>query len=114
MILNSSLAADLDYTWVIMMGHYFYLLAIVNRHVFMCMAGTFEKYTKEIMKNNQELENSSKEPRMYSSTLILFHNIGIWLCIRYHYHLPFLLLIQNIIHVFEPITYFYNFYRTGT
>ena len=97
-MLNCFSVAALEYTWEILLAHYFYLMAILNKLIFMCVAVIFEKYSAEEKYNTQKLNNGPEEPRVYPPTLILIHNIGIWLCIRYHYHLPFLLLIQNMYH----------------
>jgi len=105
---------DLEYSRVILLAHYFYLLAILNRHIFMFIAVMIERHTKDTFIDNRGHNNGLEERRVYPTILILIHNIGIWLCIRYNYQIHVLLLIQNIIFVFEPITYFYNFIKPGT
>ena len=79
----------------------------------MCIAVTIENNSKDDSNNKQEIDHSPEESRVYHSILTLIHNIGIWLCIRYNYRLPILLLLQNVIFVVEPITYFYNFIKPG-
>ena len=108
--------ADSDFSCEIMMAHYFHQLTIMNRHIFICISGAHETYmyTKGNTKgdNNEHVEDSQMQ-RIFTSILMFTYPILNWLCIRYDYRLPFNLLIQNIVLVSEPITYFCKFVRPG-
>ena len=95
------------------MAHYVHHLTIVNRQIFIVIAGIFVRCNKAETNYNSKHDRSTQGRRFYSSILMFIYPIANWLCIRYKYHLPFYLLIQNIIMIFEPMTYFYNFVRPG-
>ena len=102
-----------DFSHGIMMGHYFHHLTIVNRQLFIVIAMIFVKCRQADTNYNSKHDRSTQGQRNYSSMLMLIYPIANWLCIRYEYHLPFYLLIQNIIMILEPTAYFYNFFRPG-
>ena len=105
---------DSDFSCGIMMAHYFHQLTIMNRHIFICISGAHETYTKGNTNddNNKHAEDSQTQ-RIFTSILMFTYPILNWLCIRYDYRLPFNLLIQNIVLVTEPITYFCKLVRPG-
>ena len=96
------------------MAHYFHHLTIVNRAIFICIAGALERYNNNNMKNTTEGNDGPDGPSKVSSILMFIYPMWNWLCVRYHYRLPFNLLMHNIVIVFEPITYFCNLVRPGT
>ena len=102
---------DADYSSGNMMAHYFHYLTLVNRYIFILIAGACAWLKKA---NNNEywkdywLENVADKPVPQ-----FLYIMGSWLCVRYQYHMPFNLLLHNIVMAFEPINYLYNFVRPG-
>ena len=103
----------MDFSHGIMMAHYFHHLTIVNRQIFIVTVVIYAKCSKGDTNYNSKHDRSTQGQKNSSSILMLIYPIANWLCTRYKYHLPFYLLIQNIIMICEPMAYFYNFVRPG-
>ena len=99
------------------MAHYLHQLLFINRHTFICVACVSARWSKD---NTDEywkdywLDNGDERQSLYFSFLQILYPTYNWLCIRYHYHLPFNILLTTIVLVIEPINYLYNFVTPGT
>ena len=106
---------DIDYSSANMMAHYFHHLTLVNRYFFILIAGACAWLTKA--NNNEFWKDYWIDDVVMDNWIIhcesILYIMGLWLCIRYCYHLPINLLVINIVMAFEPMNYLYNFVRPG-
>ena len=109
-------ADDTDYSCAILMAHYFHHLTLVNFQIFICIAIIYIRYTNEnttkYWKDYWVCGDSDKRG-ILSSFLVSIYLIANWLCIRYHYQLPFNLLLHNISLVIDPINVLCTFISPG-
>ena len=106
---------DSDNSSINMMAHYFHHLTLVNRYIFILIGGACAWLTKA--DKNEYWKDYWLDDVVMANWIIhcesVLYVMGIWLSIRYCYHLPINLLVINIVIVFEPMNYFYNFVRPG-
>ena len=109
-------ANDTDYYCGIMMAHYFHHLTLVNLQFFTCIAIIYKRYTNDHTNNywnDYWCCGDADKQSILATILMPTYLILNWLCIRYHYQLPFNLLLHNIAQVIDPINFFCSFIRPG-
>ena len=98
-----------------MLAHYFHHLAILNRGIFVCVAGALSRCTEL-----KTITDKGNERGALSSLLMFLYPIFNWMGIKYPHQPMFGILQANmlmhcIIGVIDgPMTYFYDFLRPGT
>ena len=110
-------AYDNNDSCAIMVAHYFHHLYIVNYHIFISIAIIHTKYVNDIGTNDWKdywVYGDADERRIPSACLLFIHLIANWLCIRYHFQLPFNLLLINIALLIDPINALSSFICPGS
>ena len=105
-----------DHSYAIMMGHYMHLMILVNRHIFIFIAGATARLIRDNTNKywiNYWFKDGDDKEKIASSFIWFIYPLANWLCIRYHYHLPFNLLAHHTLMVIGPVNYVCNFVRTG-
>ena len=91
-----------------MMAHYFFFIAEVNRCIFFCTAGIFAKLTKK------ECDWGNYDKHTFASNFAAFvYPILAWVCIKYDHHYIPAIWFQSLVTIISPITYFYTLVNLG-
>ena len=107
---------DTKYPCGILMAHYFHHLYMMNYQFFICIAAVYTRYTKDSTDNfwkDYWVCGDADKRGVLSSILLSIYLVANWLCIRYHYQLPFNLLLHNIALLIEPINFLCSFISPG-
>ena len=99
-----------------MMAHYFHHLTMVNRHIFVALAyghARLTKSQKDYYWRDYWFYGEEEQRKLFASVLQFIYPIATWTCVRYHYHMPFNLLLHNTVMVIEPINFLCSFIRPG-
>ena len=97
-----------------MTAHYCFFLSVVNQCIFFCVACAFATVTRDASQRKP-----FKNPSFFRQLATLPFPIITWLCTRYKdsrnlgTRFPITILIQSILTLLSPITYFYNLKSRG-
>ena len=94
------------------MAHYFHHLARINRQFFTLIAIVYARLTNDNW-DYYWLYGENDTRKLLPSILQVIYVVLNWVCIRYHYRLPFNLLLHSFVMVIEPINLLYSFVRPG-
>ena len=98
-----------------MLVHYFHHLTILNRGIFICIAGALSRCMEL-----KGITDKVNERGVLSSLIMFLYPIFNWIIMKYPHHSIFSLFQANLlVHcilglIDGPMTYFYDFLRPGT
>ena len=92
----------------IMLAHYFFFLSLVNILIFIGITHIYACFLKSGSTLSQ-----NKELRLTQKVSFLIWLTFIWLCVKYKYNFNLILVIQSIVYLIDPITYFYHWGKPG-